>query len=275
MTTVKLLPAVFLTRCKPTLCGALLLAMFALSISGVGMGALALNPVAQSEGSWRERAPQEGPGAVDPLGPLPLRVMPLGDSITHGLQYPGGYRRQLWRLALAAGTPISFVGSQRDASTYLLDPDHEGHPGWQIQQLDQHVSSWLRIYRPHVILLHIGTNNFWQKGELPELAPRRLAQLIDRIITTAPNARLYVATLIPSGQGDAKVRRFNAAVPAIVADRAEQGARIALVDQHAALTSADLIDGIHPTRQGYAKMAACWWRAMAAELPSLRNFRVQ
>lgn len=238
----------------------------ALVLIAVGVGALAVGRTDDLGSTGSAHAAQERPEVMKPVSERPVRVMPLGDSITHGLQHPGGYRRHLWQLSRAAGVPLNFVGSQRNGDPYLDDPDHEGHPGWQIQQLDRYVSSWLRIYRPDIVLLHIGSNNYWRQGELPELAPARLARLIDRISAAAPRAQLYVATLIPSGHNDARVRQFNSTLPAILTERAERGVNVTLVDQHAALTSADLIDGIHPKEQGYVKMAACWWRAMNKDL---------
>lgn len=197
----------------------------------------------------------------------PLRIMPLGDSITDGLQFPGGYRTRLWQLAQRGGQAIDFVGSQRNGqNANLPDPDHEGHPGWTIQQLDQYAAQWVHTYRPDVILLHIGTNNFWENGELPSLAPARLARLIDHITSAAPAAHLYVALLVPSGQNDARLQQLNRAIPPMVAEHAKRGEKVSVVDQHSALTNADLVDGIHPNQQGYEKMAECWWRAMYAEL---------
>ena len=40
------------------------------------------------------------------------------------------------------------------------------------------------------------------------------------------------------------------------------GKRVHLVDMHSALTTGDLIDGIHPTADGYDKMAARWYSAL-------------
>jgi hypothetical protein len=37
-----------------------------------------------------------------------------------------------------------------------------------------------------------------------------------------------------------------------------------MVDMHSALTTADLIDGVHPTAGGYDKMAAVWFNALRA-----------
>lgn len=52
------------------------------------------------------------------------------------------------------------------------------------------------------------------------------------------------------------------AIPGIVQRNTDAGKRVHLVDMHSALTTADLIDGIHPTASGYDKMAAAWFAAL-------------
>ena len=58
------------------------------------------------------------------------------------------------------------------------------------------------------------------------------------------------------------MRTFNAAIPGIVQSKVNAGKQVHLVDMHSALTTADLIDGIHPTAGGYDKMAARWYSAL-------------
>ncbi|MET8304633.1 RICIN domain-containing protein [Micromonospora sp. NPDC005223] len=208
-------------------------------------------------------------GVLTPAGPAGAesnggtRVMPLGDSITEGTQVPGGYRIGLWQRMAADGYRVDLVGSQFNGPGNLGDHDHEGHPGWRIDQIDANITGWLNSYQPRTVLLHIGTNDILQNYNV-STAPNRLSSLIDRITNTAPNADVFVAQIIPlanSGQ-EAAVRTFNAAIPGIVQSKVNAGKRVHLVDQHSALTTADLIDGIHPTATGYDKMAAVWYRAL-------------
>ncbi len=65
----------------------------------------------------------------------PLKIMPLGDSITDGYNVPGGYRAELWRLLDVAGTHVNFVVSLQSGPSGLPDKDHEGHSGWCISPL--------------------------------------------------------------------------------------------------------------------------------------------
>jgi lysophospholipase L1-like esterase len=204
---------------------------------------------------------QSGVAAAESNGGV--RVMPLGDSITEGTQVPGGYRIGLWQRLSAGGYRVDFVGTQFNGPAALGDHDHEGHPGWRIDQIDANVTGWLQSANPRTVLLHIGTNDVLQNFDLPG-APGRLSALIDHITTTAPTADVFVATIIPlaSAGQEAAARTFNAAIPGIVQSKVNNGKRVHLVDMHAALTTADLIDGIHPTAAGYDKMAATWYAAL-------------
>lgn len=192
-----------------------------------------------------------------------VRVMPLGDSITEGTQVPGGYRIGLWQRLSAGGYRVDFTGSQYNGPAALGDHDHEGHPGWRIDQIDANVVTWLRNTGSHTVLLHIGTNDILQNYDVGR-APARLSGLIDHITATVPDAEVFVATIIPianSGQESA-ARTFNSAIPGIVQSNQNAGKHVHLVDMHSALTTGDLTDGVHPTATGYDKMAATWFGAL-------------
>ncbi|MGJ6967767.1 lectin [Streptosporangium sp. G11] len=192
-----------------------------------------------------------------------VRVMPLGDSITEGTQVPGGYRIGLWQRLVSGRYTVDFVGSQFNGPGNLGDHDHQGHPGWRIDQIDANITNWARTQNPRTVLLHIGTNDILQNYNVAG-APQRLSTLIDRITATVPDAEVFVATIIPlsnSGQA-AAARTFNAAIPGIVQNKVNSGRRVHLVDMHSKLTTSDLIDGIHPTAGGYDKMAAAWYAAL-------------
>ena len=206
-------------------------------------------------------AAQAGSASAESNGGV--RVTPLGDSITEGTQVPGGYRIGLWQRLTAGGYRVDLVGSQANGPSGLGDHDHEGHPGWRIDQIDANITGWLTTYRPHSVLLHIGTNDILQNSNVSG-APGRLATLVDHITAAAPDAEVFVAQIIPLANASQEnaVRTFNAAIPGIVQSRAAAGKHVHLVDMHSALTSADLIDGIHPAANGYDKMAAVWYAAL-------------
>jgi lysophospholipase L1-like esterase len=201
-----------------------------------------------------------------------VRVMPLGDSITDGTQVPGGYRIGLWQSLANGRYRVDFVGTQFNGPASLWDHDHEGHPGWRIDQIDASIVNWVRMTNPRSVLLHIGTNDVLQNFNLPG-APGRLSTLIDHIAAAAPNADVFVATIIPlantSWQNAA--RTFNNTIPGIVQSKVNAGKHVHLVNMHTALTTADLIDGIHPNAGGYNKMAATWFNALRSVPGSIGN----
>jgi acyl-CoA thioesterase I len=95
-------------------------------------------------------------------------------------------------------------------------------------------------------------------------APARVDGLLQRIHAFAPATRIFVASLPPlaDAQREAHVIRFNTALAAKVARRVSDGWPIAFVDVHAAVQVSDLLDGIHPSREGHRRIAATWWRAL-------------
>ena len=94
----------------------------------------------------------------------PCKVLPLGDSITFGINYEGSYRVELFKKAVTANQKITFVGTQSNGpatapgSTVPFPKNHEGHSGWTISMI-QGVASMDVQYAPHMILLHAGTND--------------------------------------------------------------------------------------------------------------------
>ena len=75
---------------------------------------------------------------------------------------------------------------------------------------------------------------------------------------------MYVAKIIPlsnSGQNQ-NVISFNNQIPGIVQSKVSAGKPVYVVEMYNALTTADLIDGIHPNSNGYNKMADVWYNAI-------------
>ncbi|GAA0372000.1 hypothetical protein GCM10009530_22690 [Microbispora corallina] len=197
-------------------------------------------------------------------GGVQLRVLPLGDSITYGVggTPPGtGYRASLWNQLADDVETLDFVGSVKTGQ--LPDTDHEGHPGWRISQIDSLVSDCtIRRYRPNVVTLHIGTNDMAQNDNVAT-APDRLRALIDKITDISPSTTVFVATLIPSTSPvtNARIQQYNAQIPAIVTGLRNEGKRVRAVSM-SAVTTADLVDSLHPGNTGYRKMADAFARAI-------------
>ncbi len=204
----------------------------------------------------------------------PIRIMPLGASITYGTNSTdgNGYREELRRLLVDnAGLPVDFVGSMRSGKG--ADRDNEGHPGFRIDQVAANVDRWLAAYEPDVVLLNVGTNDTVQNHQLAT-APDRLRALIDRIIADDPTVTVVFSTLVPSDPGRAaRVQAFNARLPAIAQSEQAAGRAVYLVDLNSSLTAADIgPDGTHPTDRGYRKLGDLWYAGLQAALGGGRDW---
>lgn len=191
----------------------------------------------------------------------PLRIMPLGDSITRGLiipppgVVPGGYRARLYARLTREWRPVEFVGSAHDNPGDCPSPQHEGHGGWRIDELRAGLDGWLAAAQPDLVLLHAGTNDLVQ-DYLVASAPARLSDLLSRI-----KVRVFVAQLLTSIDPVVlpRIERFNAAIPALA-----QSHGATVVDMFHAVPATDFADVYHPNRAGYERLADEWFAAITA-----------
>lgn len=200
-----------------------------------------------------------------------LRILPLGDSITqgHDASY-GSYRRVLYDLLVADDFTFDFVGGLQNGT--FADPDHEGLSGYFIDGIWGQVDGApdrgqiIDIYTPDIILLMIGTNDI-RGGAVPSDAIVTYGHLLDQIATENPAIKTIVGSIPPLDEGDptaaANVDVFNGLLATLVAG---QGANFSFVDTNAALTTADLADGVHPTNDGSDKLAPVWMAGIIAAL---------
>jgi len=194
--------------------------------------------------------------------------MPLGDSITEGTGYAGGYRVELFAKAVADKKNITFVGSLANGpntvSGVSFPKSHEGHFGWTIKQVDDLIPDPALNPAPQIVLLHLGTNDINQS--MLSGAPERLGSLIDQIVSKLPSALIVVAKIIPEPSKASDIANFNNAVPPIVQTRANAGKHVILVDQFTGFPASELGDGVHPNQAGYARMAGVWYPAIKGYL---------
>jgi GDSL-like Lipase/Acylhydrolase family len=208
-------------------------------------------------------APAAGSGGTAGSGgdfdPCPAtgacKILPLGDSITFGIQYEGAYRVEVFHDSLGDSKNITYVGSQMNGPSMVdnkpFPMDHEGHSGYTIDQMQPFVMTTDVPYMPNIILLHIGTNDTY--GSSPSGAPMRLATLTDMILTTYPNTLLVVAKIIPYPSQAANVKLINDSIPDLVSSRATQGKHIAMADCNTGFMTSSMLssDSIHPNQTGY------------------------
>ncbi len=243
------------------------------------------------------------------------KVMPLGDSNTEGskvttdnrpvpVEQRAGYRSELARMLGLADIRFDFVGSNKSGSSLLTDEDHAGFPGLR----DQDIASILRngyyfdnsntkvtvtngpyldVYKPDIILLHIGTNSVDGSpagmNDMTEILNQVdayearsgkevtvvLSKIIRRVCYTEAGT-----THCPDRAAHEATISFNNNLGTMAASRMAAGDRLVLVDmadanidyRYASISGGDMADPLHPTQAGYNKMSGVWFNALSTEL---------
>jgi lysophospholipase L1-like esterase len=265
---------------------------------GWRLGALAMAAaVACSDGSAPE--PVEAPttealgdvmqpvwsGQPCPTDGKPCRVARLGDSITLGekvypivssVDTPGAYGPPLFDLLQAAGKRVDFVGDRGAAPAgWEGDRDLIAWPGFRMDQIHTQISTSppiLTQLRPHIILIHIGTNDVNQGATLAQLQSR-WGNLMGYLHSSAPQALVIWAGIVSLADPakDSLIVQYNQWVSGRIDVRSSlYGYKEAYVDMHADLVRPDdfvSATDAHPNAQGYSKMASGWASALLPVLP--------
>ena len=203
----------------------------------------------------------------------PIRIMPLGDSITYGQgeiltgEYTTGYRQPLFTSLVNADYYIDFVGSVRTGSLVVpvFDVQHQGMTGIADNEVAVNVYNWLVQNPADMILLHIGTNAF----NVSPADVENILKEIDRYENDHNTSVLVLlARIINRKTFHPDTTTFNNNVQAMAEARIATGDKIVMVDQESALNyPADMFDNLHPKNTGYGKMANVWLNALTGVLP--------
>ncbi|HHH42943.1 MAG TPA: hypothetical protein ENK49_02295, partial [Gammaproteobacteria bacterium] len=223
------------------------------------------------------------------------RMMPLGDSITTGVEVGGnepdiiptadlrvGWRLPLYNDLVAEGYAFDFVGGQNHGWGYSpFDSDHEGHGGWTATDIawgktgypTDGVRAWLDANPADIILLHAGTNGLVAGGDI------EVEAILDEIDLweASPGGNpvtVILAQIIDQNPLNPVVSEFNANLLAMANDRISNPAnsaypdQIVVIDQQSALLyPGDLQDKLHPKPAGYVKMKDRWKEPLNLLLP--------
>lgn len=202
----------------------------------------------------------------------PLRIMPLGDSITESGPGDASYRYYLWKFLQEQGIAVDFVGSMTGvrggAPRYKdFDQQHEGHTGWRTDQVRDRVAAWSAAARPDLVLIHLGTNDLWQGQTVGDTA-RRIGEVIDELRRVTPGIHVLLAQIIPSPLAPLRnIAALNHALVATARDRSTPASPVMLVDLATGFDPGTMTsDGVHPNDRGERWMAECWGAALLSHL---------
>jgi lysophospholipase L1-like esterase len=210
----------------------------------------------------------------------------VGDSISWGCangvqpHEPNGceadaasYRIPTAQALEQANITITTLGSLSAGppSSPLAWRQHEGHPGWRIDQLAAILPAWAAA-APQVVTVLAGANDCLQ-GDGDAVALARMAGLLNATARALPAAKVLVGSLLdlPPGAAKACQAAFNAALPALV--QGVDGGRgnliyVPVAENTVGVCGADRTtwcsgDGVHPSAGGHARVAsvfAVWMR---------------
>jgi lysophospholipase L1-like esterase len=203
----------------------------------------------------------------------PVKIMPLGDSITQGSKAHGSYRRALWKLLKTQGYGVDFVGSQKtvqDGESPLkdFDLDHEGHWGWRVDEVLAQLDGWVKTTKPDIALIHLGTNDIAQQQDIRETIAE-LKQVVVQLRRTNPKIKVLMAQIIPLQGSEKRCQAFNAQIKVLSRQLSTKQSPIIAVDQFTGFQAEpgkDTYDGTHPNALGEKKMAQRWFNAIKSLL---------
>lgn len=222
-------------------------------------------------------------GRVGPIHAEPIRILPLGNSITQGESPRKSYRPYLDFLLNDAGYEFDFVGRMQvahDGATGSgFDCDHEGHYGKRADEVLLEVDSIVAGFSPDIVLCHLGTNDLVASGQSREDLARATLNDIENIIETFrasfPEIVFVVARIIPCSPEDHRetFQTMNAMIDATWArDRSTATSPVYIADHYDGFDpGSDLCDRWHPNESGSRKMASTWFAVLEPILAEWRE----
>ncbi|KAL7788379.1 carbohydrate esterase family 3 protein [Trichoderma ceciliae] len=192
---------------------------------------------------------------------MPLRLMPLGGSITYGVGSSdrNGYRKLLHDMLTSDGYVVKMVGSRRSGT--MPNNQNEGWRGFTIDQIKRKACESTPLLFPNLITINAGSNDCLQNLEIGEIG-KRIDMILEYVWHASPGSTIILSTLLPNldKTTEQRVLQSNAQFKELALQKSIQRKRIILVDMHGAdgPNESDLVDGTHPSDLGYQKMANLW-----------------
>lgn len=209
----------------------------------------------------------------------PVRVLIMGDSVTHGIAGDWTWRYRLWKhLDATAAMPVDFVGPHDDLYDTLsltrgnhdyvdpgFDADHAAGFGMSLAYPETSVSKLVTDHRPGVVVAMLGIIDLITYRRTPESIvgspvelsrqPGSLTQLVRDARSVDPGVSVVLAEIPQWWISEASEVNALMHVAAAVLDA--PGARVLVAETADGYTSGSSThDGSHPDAMGEVQLAA-------------------
>lgn len=209
-------------------------------------------------------ADQDGSGAEEPV-----RIMPIGDSITAGPYY----RPHLARTLSEAGCEVDFVGTfdglggASPADLDSLDLNHQAVGGATSREIAEQLPGWLDELDPEsvpdVALVYLGTNDFYRDMSRSETVAE-IESIIGDLREVNQSIHVLVAQVMPAVAVEQGVAALNAELAALARGVDTARSPVQVVDLSTGFdVEADLVDGVHPNDSTARRLADLWAQALS------------
>lgn len=236
-------------------------------------------PVPSAAQSKDDAVSSESVSSVPETKKEPVKIMPMGDSLTQGGEHDGcgAYRPALLKMLDEDGVPYQFVGTHNWSSKLVFNGQvmHSGYGGMDVFGMEKELDN-MKSLDPDIILLMLGRNDASGGITGETFAQVYYDRVIAKLYEMFPDVVIYVASIPPIrvyGGGetldmsDKAQLLSNPAIKAMVEAKKAEGKKIEFVDmsiEATGLTWEDFVtsDFVHPLAAGYEKIATQWHNAI-------------
>jgi lysophospholipase L1-like esterase len=177
----------------------------------------------------------------------PLKLVFVGDSITHGWENEGAGKK-LWaeRFGPRGAFNIGFSG------------DRTEHVLWRLGVESGQINNEIAGLNPKLFVVMIGTNNTGHRKGAPDATAKGIEQIVDCLLESAPESKvLLLAVFARDEKPDGELRQINDEVNKRIAkldahDRVEfLDINEVFLDDDGTLPKSVMPDLLHPNEHGY------------------------
>lgn len=200
----------------------------------------------------------------------PVRVMMLGDSVTHGLSGEYTWRYFSWKGLQQTGASVDFVGphigtwaeGDQFGGAYAnpdFDTDHAARYGlsmWETLYWNSDSAPTvtdLMAYDPDVIVETLGINDLVGVNQTPEQTVDHLREIIELARASKPGVDVVIGSL-PQVWFE-RVPIYNAMLPALAEELSTAESRVVVTPVASWTNGVDTYDDAHPNTSGQRKLA--------------------